>query len=119
MDNFHIDISSEGRENFSKAFQLAWRPPGQHATHYFHHSEKGLILLWNKENKALELPYPLSGGAAEDFVWHWLAKQSRPKVDIDGDVGDGFRIYTEGWGRIQDFTYSFMAIQKIPALYGK
>lgn len=67
-----------------------------------------------------KLPYPMSGKALTEFAWHWLESADfGPKPNIDGSCTKGWRVYNEGWGRVGDSHYSFVAVQPQWAMHGK
>jgi hypothetical protein len=67
-----------------------------------------------------KLPYPMQGKALVEFAWNWLETAERgEQPDHDGENEAGWRVYCEGWGRVGDAQYSFVAIQPVWAMYGK
>src|SRR6266853_1628044 len=110
MDNFHIDITSEG--DLTKAMQIAFTHYNR-AVAYEVDKEKGLIFFWSDNPDAMtagvvKLPFKLDAIGAADFASHRLAKADYgTEPDHDGDNGHGWRVYNESWGRIEGRTYSF------------
>lgn len=135
MDNRHISVQSEGRKSFDLAVQLVFEnAPGGKATHYFEHSEKGLIFLWHEDKflnpvgslvtkEASKLPYAMDWKAAADLAWGWLQERKheeyREVLDHDGSNGKGFRIYNEDWGHVAGSFYAILAVLPVWAWYGK
>jgi hypothetical protein len=125
MDNFHIDITSEGIEEFDQAMKIAFNhAPGKKTTHYSIDPEKGFILFWGAPangTTADEFPFPLSHIPATALLWQWLITEAEygREPDHDGDNEKGWRVYNEDWGMIGNHRYSFVAIQPVWAMYGK
>ncbi len=122
MDNFRIDITSEGVTDFDQALQIAFaHAPGRKATHYQKDTGRGFLLFWNDEPGAIELPTPLRCAAAADLIWAWLegeADYGQPP-DHDGDNSKGWRVYNEDWGFAGDWRCCFVAVQPVWAMHGK
>jgi hypothetical protein len=122
MDNFCIDVVSEGEEHFKLAFKLLRAP---FVVAWSYRPTKGLILYWYDSPSNTKLPYKMTLEEAADFAWGWLCKQDfGSKPDIDGDCEKGWRIYTESWGSVHDDNGakdlgSFVAVQPAWAMYGK
>lgn len=126
MDNFHIDVTSEGRAEFDVVLGIAVaHAPGAKAVAYCFHPEKGLVLLWTNRlslagSEVRQLPYPMKADAVRDFVWHWLQETDYgQEPDHDGSNGRGWRIYNEAWGHVAEDSAAFVAIQPVWAMYGK
>jgi hypothetical protein len=125
MDNFHIDITSEG--DLSDAMKIAFKgAAGSKAEAYLIHPDKGLIFFWSAhpndhpDKRLVPLPFKLDAAGAADFAKRWLAEQDYGRQpDHDGHNGKGWRLYNESWGRVGDFTYSFVAVMPEWAMYGK
>jgi len=118
MDNFHFDMTSEGKEQLKTALSLF---PHQKVVAYRIDAEKGMILYWIQSTNALSLPFAMSLSQAADFVSGWL-EEAAPygaEPDHDGDNGKGWRLYNESWGRIGDESSAFAAVQPVWAMYGK
>lgn len=106
-------------ENLDKAHGLH-----VHHSSYYRQDEKGhltLMLLWSWEKGARELPYPMKIEDAIAFVKGWLANvgDPGPSPDIDGDLGRGWRVFTEAWGHVAGCSYAICGVQAIHAMYGK
>lgn len=120
MDNFHIDITSQG--DITPAMKIAFE--NRHtsgAVAYLVHPEKGLIFFWSAaDDAAAKLPFKLDAVGAADFATRWLAEQDYGrKPDHDGDNERGWRLYNESWGMVDGFTYAFVAVRPAWAMYGK
>lgn len=132
MDNFRIDIMSEGA--IQPAMTLAfgqWHTSG--ATHYAVRSaspaedrrlarSQRMVLFWTKPSAADAIPFPFKMDAvgAADFATRWLAQADYGhKPDHDGDNGRGWRLYNECWGHVDDDSAAFVAIAPAWAMYGK
>lgn len=123
MDNFHIDITSEG--DLRSAMELAFRQPVFRAEGYLIDPDRGLIFFWGGFNNhppdgLIRLPFKLDAIGAADFAERWLAEQDYgEQPDHDGDNGRGWRLYNDEWGRVGGLTYSFIAVKPEWAMYGK
>lgn len=149
MDNFHIDITSEGKEALDTALKLAMRYTS--ATHFAvreaqagerHEAPEGfkyphmldwkygkapkpfrLVLYWSgSENTSDVQPllFPLTKDNITDFVWSWLSAQDYGREpNHDGHNGKGWRVYCEGWGHVDNHWSAFVAISPTWAMYGK
>lgn len=82
-----------------------------------------LIMFWSDSADADYVPFgeALSSERAGEFILNWLelTKPDEEMPDIDGTVCHGFRLYNEGWGRIEDMSYSFLAVSPQWIMYGK
>lgn len=126
MDNFEIDVSSEGRQHFDLAMAIACRRP---AVGWAVLPDHGLVLYWDLDSKSPSLvnrlPSPMDAKAASDFVWHWLENTAEKDVDFnqchdhDGYNARGWRVYCEAWGQVAGDWRAFVAVRPIWALYGK
>lgn len=131
MDNFHIDILSQGRENLAVALGIAFgHAPGNKASHYSigeanDKNAKRLIFYWADPGahiKAHVLPFKMNAELATDFAHQWLERDEEPwgkQPDHDGDNGHGWRVYNEAWGHVDNSSYAFVAITRAWAMYGK
>lgn len=125
MDNFHIDITADGRTTLEMAMQIAFahNAPGLKAEGYCVSADKGLVLLWSANDSAsgtVGFPFKMDQTGAADFVSRWLSEQSYgPEPDHDGDNGKGWRLYCEGWGHVGNLHYAICAVKPAWAMYGK
>ncbi len=146
MDNRQLDITSNGDTSLRLALELIWsNAHGGKATHFkvanylakttyygtpvhrhvdsLTEDPRGtptLILLWHAERDAIALPRPLTLQDATDYANDWLSKASRGlEPDIDGESGEGWRVFTQSWGHVADYHCAIVAIQPVWALYGK
>lgn len=120
MDNFQIDITSEG--SIFKAMELAFRDgPNMRAVGYRISTEKGLIFYqYGSSARMTALPFKIDAAGAADFATQWLAEQNYgPEPDHDGDNGKGWRLYCEEWGHVDNESQAFVAVQPVWAMYGK
>ena len=122
VDNFHIDIMSEG--DLVEPMKIAFRgAAGSRAEAYVVDPKLGLIFFWSANDgpkDIAKLPFKLDATAAADFAKRWLAEQDYGnEPDHDGDNGRGWRLYNESWGRVGGHTYSFVAVKPAWAMYGK
>ncbi len=125
MDNFKIEIVSEGRKEFEAALRIAFaHAPGSKATHYAILPDKGMVFYWHEPEsnfKAVALPSEIDVEEAVVLAWAWLTKKAdyEGEPDHDGDNGKGYRIYNEDWGHVHGSHYAFVAIEPAWAMYGK
>lgn len=119
MDNFFIEVQAQGKAQFKDAMELGFRT--HKAIGYRIDATRGLVLYWVKCEGITELPYEMCAAEAIEFAWGWLQKQrpTEPKPDLDGDIENGFKVYTETWGQLRGEYQAFLAIKPIWALYGK
>jgi hypothetical protein len=121
MDNFHIDIHSEGKESFIKAFILGCRE--YKIIGYRIDENKGMVLYWSEsvKEKIIKLPYEMKPEQAAIFVYDWLIDHAEygHRPDIDGDSGKGWKIYTDSWGQVNSEWQTILAVKPIWAMYGK
>lgn len=100
---------------------------GWHVSHYSQclpddDGDTTLVLQWSNSPGAVALPFPLKVGDAVPFVKGWLENTPnlrRKAPDIDGDLGSGWRVFTEDWGHVAGCAYSIIAVQAQYAMYGK
>jgi len=119
MDNFKIDITSDGREGFDLAMQIAFQGRIK-AIGWKEVADKGIMLYWTKADGINLLPVPLDAAGSSDLVWLWLGGQDYGKEpDHDGSNGRGWRIYNEQWRRVNNEWEAFIAIKPAWAMYGK
>ncbi len=117
MDNFHFDMTSEGKELLKAAMMLL---PRTEVVGYRVDDKKGLIFYWADSDKATQLPYPMTLEQAADFAAGWLDHASYGKQpDHDGDNGKGWRLYNESWGHVDGEWEAFVAVMPVWAMYGK
>ena len=116
MDNFRIDITSEGDESLKKVLGLfRYKQVAGYSI-----KDNKLVLYWTKSSKATMFPFMMNLDEIAVFVLGWLRSASYgQKPDIDGDCGKGWRIYNEDWGRVDGDWEAFCAIEPVWALYGK
>lgn len=120
MDNFTIEVWSEGKKDFSMAMGIALKH--SKCVGYRIDKEKGLVLMWTKRDipEYVALPYEMNLEQIIEFAWGWL--QATPpegnQPDHDGSNGRGFKMITNGWGQV-DSWQEFIAIKPIWAMYGK
>lgn len=121
MDNFHIDITSDGPLGppMKIAFGFYKKAEGYVIT-----PEKGLVFFnyldGAPKSLAIKLPFKLDAEGAADFARRWLEEQNYgPEPDHDGDNGKGWRLYNEEWGHVGGWTGSIVAVQPRWAMYGK
>lgn len=138
MDNFHIDLTCEGRATLSAAVGICFT---QHraATHYavrgpdaaltdqqYAHQNRPakprrLVFMWTSGGaEAVALPFSLDAEGVTDFAMRWLAEQDLGREpDHDGDNGRGWRLYNEGWGHVDGEYHGWIAVSPAWAMDGK
>lgn len=143
-DNFSIDLTAElgddGLVTLRQAIEIVFRhnAPGGKATHWVEiqiddaptewmgasSNRPALILLWSQESlqkgACQPLPVALRADGAFEMVRRWLEEADPgPMPDLDGDAGNGFRIFTNHWGHAGGFHYAVLGVSPAWALYGK
>lgn len=141
MDNFALDIVSEGQESFRLAMQIALSEH-RSASHYAvverpcpvnefmkpGGKRKALVLFWHDHEsfspRPTPFPCPMKGKALDAFVWAWLEDAWEKgfhgqQPDHDGDNSNAWRVFNEAWGHVADSPYAFVAIQPVWAMHGK
>jgi hypothetical protein len=138
LDNFHIDITAEGRDTLMEALVIAFRhnAPGGKVTHWAElavpdhegglPTGRALVLLWHEETPKVgdppmqRFPVPLDAAGALGVVERWLDAADRGnEPDHDGSNGEGFRVFCEGWGHVRGYHYAVVGISPTWAWYGK
>lgn len=120
MDNFHINIISEGKETLKHAVDIVL---SQHSSAEAYSIENNvLIFYWtpNLYKNVVKLPYKYKSEDIVRMITGWLNEQDYGKEpDIDGDCEKGWRLYTEEWGAIKGKSGSMFAVGPAWAMYGK
>ena len=121
MDNFRFNIIADSESTYKNAMAIAM---SQHSKAVgYELKDSKLILYWTKastNSNMCAFPCPMSVEDIIPFVWSFIQKMDvTEKVDIDGSVGKAFHIYNEAWGHIDNQWDAFVAIEVVPALYGK
>lgn len=124
MDNFRIDITSEGQASLLQALGICF---AQHraATHYVVREAeppkpRRLVFMWTEAKDAVALPFKLDVEGAADFARRWLDEQDFGRQpDHDGDNGKGWRLYNEAWGHVDNQYQGWIAVAPAWAMYGK
>lgn len=126
MDNFKIDVVSEGAADLALAMQLAVGE--RKVVGYAILPKKGMVLFWahrpaaDKEYRSL--PFEMDWQKATDFARNWLGSASvrewdGAEPDHDGDNGKGFHLYNEDWGHVAGMWGAIVAVKPAWAMYGK
>lgn len=118
MDNFHIDITSEGDAQLREALDIAFGSKRQ-AIGYQIKGGK-LVFFWTEHKDATKLPFKMDAKRATDFAVAWLSEADYgEEPDHDGDNGKGWRVYNESWGHVNGLWQAFVAVEPVWAMYGK
>jgi hypothetical protein len=120
MDNFRIDITSEG--DIAPAMKIAFRDEHTRAVAYRVDAARGLIFYQypSKREGVVALPFKLDHADAAHFAKRWLSEQDYGREpDHDGDNERGWRLYNEDWGHIASEHETFVAVKPAWAMYGK
>ncbi len=117
MDNFRVDVTSEGLSQFTLAMELIFR----HECVGYRIDKNVIHLYWADSDKAIKLPYKYNVQQTINFVWGWLEVNppTGKQPDHDGDNGKGFRLFNESWGHADGTWQAFASIEPIWAMYGK
>lgn len=117
MDNFKLDVTSEGDETLKTVLALFRK---KMAGYREDTTGNRLILYWVASEKSVKLPFQMELDQAASFVSGWLKQADYgTEPDLDGDVGRGWRIYCESWGHVGGEWQAYAAIEPVWALYGK
>lgn len=149
MDNFQIDITSEGP--LLPALKLAFGSHSKFVGYAVRDASEGkrycmengseeekkygyllkwsvnpkprrLVLFWANSDRDdyVKLPFTMNADLAAGWCEAWLEQQDYGKEpDHDGDNGRGWRIYNEGWGHVDGEWQAFLAVTPSWAMYGK
>ena len=135
-DNRIFNVNGVSKDFFMEALDLAIRQSGYKPTSWSIHHTKGFVLHWapldNTFSNSNYTPFPshLSSKSIGNIIWEWMHEETQIKIhldsewdvdtDHDGDNGDGWRIYCEDWGNIDECgDYAFIAILPVYIWYGK
>lgn len=121
-DNFHFDIT--GAPLFDCLNIAFLGSPSRKASHWIIESRENelpvLILSWREGKNTVQFPSPMNAEDCEPFITAWLRSiDYGSEPDHDGDNSKGWRVYNEMWGRINNSTYSFVAIEPVWLMHGK
>lgn len=119
MDNFKINVVSEGKDDLVLAFKIAFRHKKDSIVGYRVCPDKGLIFYRyaSQRPQVVHLPFTLDAEGAADFAARWLEQASYgPEPDHDGDNGKGWRLY---WGQVASENETMVAVKPNWAMYGK
>ncbi|PZQ86025.1 MAG: hypothetical protein DI549_00655 [Ancylobacter novellus] len=142
MDNFHVDITAEGKSSLAKAIGIAFahNAPGCKSQSYaikqivateFNglpvdlNGKRALVLRWTKRTptdpvEVCDLACGLDAEATAHLAGLWLDEQDYGREpDHDGDNGKGWRVFVGGWGHVAGDHYSICAVTPAWAMYGK
>jgi hypothetical protein len=126
MDNFHFDMTCQGRETLSAAMRLAFSQHSK-ATHYAireadDKKPRRIVFFWAESvaKGAAPFPFKMDAEGCADFAWRWLSEVDfGSEPDHDGDNGKGWRVYNEGWGHVDGEWAGIIAVAPEWAMYGK
>lgn len=123
MNNFKMDVVSEGDQSLEYAFQIAF---GRHsgATHWLvKDNVLGFFWVDPKITGHPAQPFVVRYSAAEcaDFAKKWLERGADygREPDHDGDNGKGWHVSTEGWGHVFGSYAGIVKVAPAWAMYGK
>lgn len=121
MDNFRIDIISEGLETLKLGMKIAFEKGGSTAVAYRINPAGALVFGWHLSmNSGTPLPVGMDADAAAALAFSWLHEQNYGKQpDHDGDNEPGWRLYNEGWGHVDGDSYAIVAVCPAWAMHGK
>lgn len=131
MDNKLLDINGQSKELLAKALEIAFAQEGgklQKVVAFIKSPTHGLILCWAKDSESIPLISPLTHSEILDMVWAYLQTDEAKEVHKedwevdpnDGDVSitDGWRIYTEEWGHVNNNQFAICAIKHVYLWWG-
>jgi zinc transporter ZupT len=122
MDNFCINIISEGQDHLTAALKLGFRD--YKATFYAVSPDaKRLTYFWSDPSGHIchSLPFKFTHADAASFTHRWLQESASysNEPDIDGSCGKGWRVFTDSLGHVDGIWQSIVAIEPVWAMYGK
>ncbi len=115
MDNFEINVISEGDKQLLQALELAF---GKHTAVGWSAKNGQLVFYRYESSEMIPLPYGMEADQAFQFAKGWLEKSAKwgKEPDHDGDNGKGWRVFNQQSG----FTHSVLvAVAPEWAQYGK
>jgi|GEM_PF-4938587 len=135
MDNFKLDVQSEGEDQLYQALRIAFdrlhydvKAVGYTLSeeyglvfHKYHYNVPEKMGTWN------ELPFKADAKFCAIMAWNWLQTLSQddkfaklPRTQsFDGSTAPGWRVYTDDWGQINGCPSAFVGVLYKIALYGK
>ena len=119
MDNFRVDIVSEGEKQLAKALSLF---RGGAIGYRVENKKKPptLLLYCYESPNCIRFPTELSLDKCIPMILEWLKDVPYgTEPDHDGDNGKGWRIFNEDWGHVFGEHEVFVGIQPKWAMYGK
>lgn len=131
MDNRIFNVNGSGTDMLRKTLELVFLQDGRSTTckAWKQTIEHGLILYWSETaSGGNPLPSAMSAEQCVTLVEGWLAdefaldvERSRLCEDAghDGHNTDGWQVYCEDMGRIDDNPYAICAIKPASMWHGK
>lgn len=130
MDNRVFDVNGVGSKSLQQALNMVFDQWSDNCTaKAWEHTEKGMILVWCKDQAANNLPAPMTADQVLPLVEAYLDSEDADSLELprwsnnfgDSDVSceKGWRVYVEDWGHVNNNHYAICAIIPSWAWYGK
>ena len=136
MDNRVFNVNGSGKEDLLQVLKVACKQGAydkeDRIEGYSIDKNKGLILHWCKQDSdetVSKFPSNLTAEGALDMVWAWLENSKTweemefedwdKDADHDGHNRQGWRVYCERWGHVNDDWSAIVAIRPAYMWYGK
>lgn len=72
-------------------------------TPLFEDSHVCMIFFWYPEKDTIPLPYPMNFKDCANLAWGWLqTREYGPEPDHDGSNGQGWSVFNESWGHVDN-----------------
>lgn len=116
-DNKILRVSGESLERLKTVIGLT----SAKAVGYTVDDEKGIIFYRYPRDAMTPFPSELSADRCAEIAYDWLTTKAKygKKPDHDGDNEPGWLCYCDGWGWVDGFDGSFVAVKPMWMMYGK
>lgn len=128
-DNRIFNVNGEGEAMLLATLKLVFAQSHETCMAWFVSETHGLVLLWSDTcERATLFPAGLSAEECLPFVLAWLKSADAKKIkkerwdadtDHDGSDGDGWRVYCEDWGHVDNEFAAICGIKPVVLWYGK
>ena len=141
MDNFRIDVTSDGRPSlrlllqfiFQKKYSpsvVAWgvfpaEKPEDVKDYEDREPRPQRVVFYTSPPPASEnaqlLPFPIDADMVADLAIGWIEKTATfgEQDDMDGTIKKGWRVFNESWGHVHGHYSAMFAITPEWSYYGK
>lgn len=129
-DNRLFNVNGKSDAMLLRALELVFEQEGcKDSKSWMVTPTHGLILFWwRNEGKDTPFPAPMTASECLPFISSWLRsgeakiverKGWDAEIDMDGSIGQGWRVYCEDWGHVADHSSAICAIRPVCLWYGK